>query len=72
MSGDAQAFVNAAIKNYSSMNLSSFQLLSSVNCNNREQEFLVSGAAAPEPGSLMLLGGGLVAAALISRRIKRA
>ena len=71
VSGDAQTFVDAAIKNYGSMNLSSFQLLSSVDCNNREQEFLVS-SAAPEPGSLMLLGGGLVAAALISRRFKRA
>ncbi len=72
VSGDALLFVNAALQNYKNMDLSSFQLLSSVDCNHREQEFLVASAAAPEPGSLMLLGGGLLAAGLISRRRKLA
>jgi PEP-CTERM motif len=60
------SYIDAALANYSTMNLAGYEIVSDTTVNG-EQEFLV---CAPEPGSLMLLGAGLVLAAafLLQRR----
>ena len=59
---DAQAsyWVGQAESNYGSINLNDFEIVSDVNTGNgRNQEFMV---CTPEPGTLMLLGTGLLLA----------
>ena len=64
----AQSFVTQAENHYADMDFSGFELVSSVSGDPRAQEFMVS--SAPEPGSLTLLGAGLMlgAAGLVRRK----
>lgn len=52
------SYIDAALANYNKINLSGFEIVSDTVAGH-EQEFIV---AAPEPGSLLLLGVGLAAA----------
>jgi len=52
------SYIDAALSNYNKINLSGYEIVSDT-VAGCEQEFLV---AAPEPGSLMLLGAGLLVA----------
>lgn len=52
------SYIDAALANYGKMNFSGYEIVSDT-VAGAEQEFLV---CAPEPGSLMLLGAGLLAA----------
>ncbi len=60
----AQAYVTLAQNNYAAMNFSDYELVSSAN-GPHEQEFLV---CTPEPGSLTLLGVGLLLSGFLARR----
>ena len=63
-SGDT-AYINQATQNYhtSGLNFANFDIVSSVNSWNREQEFIIgSNCDAPEPASFALLGVGLLMA----------
>jgi hypothetical protein len=64
-------YIAQAVSNYSSMDLSGFQILTSVG-SPRQQEFLVfdPGSATPEPSTYALLGGGLLLVGL-SRLMQR-
>ena len=69
----AQSFVQLAQENYNSVNTAGFEVLSDV--NGRQQEFMIfnPSAAAPEPGSFVMLGGGLLfGLGLIRRNRKKA
>lgn len=61
----ARAYVTLAQNNYASMDFSRFELVSSLGPNNRQQEFMVG---TPEPGSLALLGAGLMLTGLVLRK----
>lgn len=52
------SYIDAALANYNKINLSGFEIVSDT-IDGAEQEFIV---CTPEPGSLMLLGAGLLAA----------
>jgi hypothetical protein len=59
------SYIDAALADYSTMNFTGYEIVSDTTTNG-EQEFLV---ATPEPGSLLLLGTGLlVAGALLLQR----
>ena len=58
----AQTWVTRAQNNYSLLNLANFEIVSDVNNGSgRNQEFMID---SPEPGSLTLLGAGLLLASL--------
>jgi hypothetical protein len=64
----AGSFVALAQANYASVNLAGFQILSSSSAN-RQQEFLIYNASTvPEPGTFLLMAGGLLLAVVLSRR----
>lgn len=72
----AQAFINLAVANYSTLDLSKFDIISgtSQGCN-RAQEFIIdpsANVATPEPASMLLMGGGLAIAGLLRRKSKKA
>ena len=71
VSGTAQAFVQAAQANFANVNMSGFEVLSD-KCGS-QQEFLVwtPSAAAPEPASFAMLGGGLLLGIGLIRRNRR-
>jgi len=73
-SAAAKTYINLAVANYSSVNLTGFDLISDVNntSSTRSQEFLIYPGppppSTPEPASVFLLGAGLLAAGLVKRR----
>jgi hypothetical protein len=59
----AQTYVTLAVNNYSTLNLAGYEIVSGINWDNHEQEFLIhTDPVAPEPASLGLFGLGLVGA----------
>ena len=68
----AQGFVQSAKTGYQSLNLSNFELVSSIDYNcNLNQQFMIdpsANAATPEPASVLLMGGGLLVAGLARRK----
>jgi PEP-CTERM motif len=71
---DAQYYVNLAKNNYDTLDLAGYQIVSGINWNNHEQEFLIYNPpcdpVAPEPASLGLFGLGL-AGAFAARRWRK-
>ena len=71
---NSMTWLIAAEKNYSSINPSSFSILTNVNATysgaNQVQEFIVSTpvSQAPEPASLALLGVGMIGLSIFGRR----
>lgn len=63
----AQTYINLAVANYSQMNFNGYEIISSAN-NPHEQEFMTM---TPEPASLALFGGGLLAFGSFFRRRRR-
>jgi hypothetical protein len=67
----AQHYVDLAAANYSTLNLAGYEIVSGINYDNHEQEFLIHTApSAPEPASLGLFGLGL-AGAFAARRWRK-
>jgi hypothetical protein len=61
------SYIDAALANYNNINLSGFEIISDTVLGH-EQEFIV---CAPEPGSVMLLGAGLLIALGLAARQRR-
>ena len=66
----AQQYINLAQANYSTVNTANFDIISDVDQDcYRAQEFIIEPSAnAPEPASLLLVAGGLIAAGLARRK----
>ena len=62
------SYIDAALDNYNTMDFTGYEILSDTTAHG-QQEFLV---ATPEPGSLLLLGAGLIAAGVWGRRRRAA
>jgi hypothetical protein len=71
-SSAAKNYEALAAANYSSVNLSGFDLISGTTTgSSRSQEFLINPgpvAATPEPATIFLLAGGLIAVGVMRRR----
>ena len=75
-STSAQSFINLALANYTTVDLSTFDIISGVdpNCDDRTQEFLIdpsANVATPEPSTMLLMGGGLLVAGLAGRKMAK-
>jgi hypothetical protein len=70
----AEAFVNLAEANYQTLNFNNFDIISGAfTGSGRAQEFMIEvpgapAAAAPEPSTVLLMGGGLLVAVGLARR----
>lgn len=70
----AESFVHLAMANYNSLDFSKFEIISGKEASdcNRAQEFIIDPSAnvtTPEPASVLLMGGGLLAAGLARRKM---
>jgi hypothetical protein len=71
-SDGAYSYIQNAVSNYSSMNLSGYEIISSTDKGNRQQEFIIDTISpAPEPASVGVFGAGLIIAAAISAWLRR-
>jgi hypothetical protein len=71
-SDGAYLYIQKAASNYNFMDFSGYEIVSSANQYNRQQEFIIDTTCpAPEPASVGLFGAGLIIAAAISSWVRR-
>lgn len=66
----AQTYINLAVANYATFDFSGYEIVSGINAQNHQQEFLIR-TPTPEPASFALIGVGLLAAGVWRRKKSR-